>query len=166
MIQIIHIAHIVKVNQGCIEMIAWKRVIITTVLLTLVIIIEFSLLTSFRLMALPYYAGEYCDLASDDSTLCITQLTIELLYQTQWRALCFFIYAFSAMLIIWLSYKRVQYPTLINAVAIAVLSSVFLSLAIDTSQIDIIIMEPIGTFVGVLLIGWLLQRKQVKKIRS
>jgi len=76
MIQISHIAHTVKVNQSWIE-----------------------LLTSFRLMALPYYAGEYCNLARGDSTLCITQLTIELLYQTQWRALCFFIYAFSAMLL-------------------------------------------------------------------
>lgn len=143
-------------------MIAWKRVIITTLLLTFVIIVEFSLLTSFRLMALPYYAGEYCDLVNGDSTLCITQLTIELLYQTQWRVLCFFIYALSAMLVIWLSYKRVQYGTLINTAVIAVFSSVFLSLAIDTSQIDVITIEPLASFAGVLLMGWLLQRKQVR----
>jgi hypothetical protein len=144
-------------------MMAWKRVTITSLLLLVVIIIEFSLLTSFRLLALPYYAGEFCDLSSGDSTLCVTQLTLELLYQTQWRLLCFLIYAFTAMLIIWLAYRRVRYPVFINTIAIAVIAFVVLSLAIDTSQIDVIIMEPIGTFSGALLMGWLLQRAKKSK---
>ena len=139
-------------------MLSWKRVVFPTLLLLLVIIIEFSLLTSYRLLALPYYAGELCDLNRPDSAACVTRLTLEILYQTEWRMITFMIYALTTIGIFWLTLRNSQISPANHCIVNGIIAFAMLSVMIDSSQVEVITVEPIACLTGALIAALLIKR--------
>lgn len=143
-------------------MLSWKRVVFPTLLLLLVIVIEFSLLTSYRLLALPYYAGELCDLNTADSAACVTRLSLEILYQTEWRIITFIIYVVTTMGIFWLTLRNSQVSPVNHCIVNGIITFAMLSTMIDTRQVEVITVEPIGCLTGALLTALLVKQRVPK----
>lgn len=142
-------------------MLTWKRVVFPTLLLLLVIIVEFSLLTTYRLLALPYYAGELCGPDVADNSACVTRLTMEILYQTEWRLITFVIYMLTTLGIFWLTLRNSQISPVNHCIFNGIIIFVILSAIIDTEQVEVMTVEPIGCLTGALLAGFILKRRAI-----
>lgn len=117
-----------------IKSIPWIRVLIGTALVVILFSIAMSIMSIYRLSALPQLANNLCS-SGLEALVCISYISESLLYDSQWLAMQFLIYL-GLSFILWPILRRATGRPIINTIAIAILSTFLLALIIENAGIE------------------------------
>lgn len=137
--------------------IPWWRVMLSTLLMFFLTVASMFFMSFYRLASLPYLVEQYC--SSQVFKLgCISNISQQLLYASQWLAIQFLVYLVLNF-VLWPIFHKAAGSPIINGLLVGILNTILLILSVKAAGIEFY-----ASFFSPLFIGLLIQAKRNKQI--